>query len=149
MIRVVLFLVLVGLAALGAAWFADHPGDVAITWFGYRIETSVMLVAAAMLALVVAAILVWSILRALIASPPPMSKGMRERRATRGFLAITHGLVAVGAGDTATARKFARDASRLAPAEPLALLLSAQSAQMAGDPASAEAAFRAMAARDD
>jgi len=149
MIRVVLFLVLVGLAALGAAWFADRPGDVAITWLGYRIETSVMLVAAAILALVVLAILVWSILAALLASPRRVSQNLREHRATRGFLAITQGLVAVGAGDAAAARKFARDAARLAPAEPLALLLSAQSAQMAGDPASAEAAFRAMAARDD
>jgi len=149
MIRVVLFLVLVGLAALGAAWFADRPGDVAITWLGYRIETSVMLLAAAILALVALAILVWSILRALISSPHRVARSMREHRATRGFLAITHGLVAVGAGDAAAARKFARDAARLAPAEPLALLLSAQSAQMAGDPASAEAAFRAMAARDD
>ena len=36
MIRVVLFFVLVGLAAFGAAWLADRPGDVAITWLGWR-----------------------------------------------------------------------------------------------------------------
>ena len=43
MIRVVLFLVLVTLAAFGAAWLADRPGEVAITWLGWRIETSVMM----------------------------------------------------------------------------------------------------------
>ena len=45
MIRVVIFLVLVGLLALGAAWLADRPGDVVVTWQGLRIETSVMVLA--------------------------------------------------------------------------------------------------------
>ncbi len=36
MIRVVLFLVSVALIAVGFAWVADRPGEVAITWMGYR-----------------------------------------------------------------------------------------------------------------
>ena len=35
----------VAVVAAGFAWFADRPGDVAITWMGYRIETSVMVAA--------------------------------------------------------------------------------------------------------
>ena len=42
MIRVVIYLVIVGLLALGAVWLADRPGDVVITWQNQRIETSVM-----------------------------------------------------------------------------------------------------------
>ena len=34
MIRVILFLALVGLVALGVVWVADRPGEVAITWQG-------------------------------------------------------------------------------------------------------------------
>ena len=34
MIRVILFLALVALLALGVVWIADRPGDVAITWQG-------------------------------------------------------------------------------------------------------------------
>ena len=45
MIRVLLFLALVALMAFGVVWFADRPGDVAIVWQGYRIETSVMVAA--------------------------------------------------------------------------------------------------------
>jgi HemY protein len=45
MIRVLLFLALVALVALGAVWIADRPGDIAITWQGWRIETSVMVAA--------------------------------------------------------------------------------------------------------
>jgi len=32
MIRVLLFLALIVLLALGAVWLADRPGDVTITW---------------------------------------------------------------------------------------------------------------------
>ena len=50
MIRVVLFLIVVGALALGVAWLADRPGDVVITWQGMRIETSLMVLGAALLA---------------------------------------------------------------------------------------------------
>ncbi|TMJ51491.1 MAG: heme biosynthesis protein HemY, partial [Alphaproteobacteria bacterium] len=42
MIRVVVFLGLVCLVALGMVWLADRPGEVAITWLGWRIESSVL-----------------------------------------------------------------------------------------------------------
>ena len=45
MIRVVVFLAVIGLVAVGAVWLADRPGEVAITWQGYRLETSVAILA--------------------------------------------------------------------------------------------------------
>ena len=149
MIRVVLFLVSVAVIAAGFAWFADRPGDVAITWMGYRIETSVMVAALAVAALVLVAILLWSIVRGILRSPEQVSLFFRHRRAMKGYLAICRGLIAIGAGDLRIARKSADEAARLSPGDPLALLLTAQSAQMAGDRGAAERAFRAMSARDD
>jgi HemY protein len=67
----------------------------------------------------------------------------------KGYLAISRGLIAVGAGNLRLARKSADEAGRLSPRDPLTLLLSAQSAQMAGDRAGAENAFRVMASRED
>ncbi len=63
MIRVVLFLVAVLAIAAGFAWVADRPGDVSIVWMGYRVETSLMVAALAVAALVVVAIFLWSVLR--------------------------------------------------------------------------------------
>ncbi len=40
MIRVVIYLVIVGLLALAAAWLADRPGEVAITWQGWAAMNS-------------------------------------------------------------------------------------------------------------
>jgi len=60
MIRVVIFLLLIALAAIGEVWLADRPGDVAITWMGHRIETSVMVLAAAVAAVAAATTILWS-----------------------------------------------------------------------------------------
>jgi len=149
MIRVVIFLLAVAVLATGFVWFADRPGDVAITWMGYRIETSVMVAALAIAALLVVLMVVWTIVRAILRSPEQVSLFFRHRRAMKGYLAISRGLIAVGAGDLRLARKAADDAARLSPGDPLALLLAAQSAQMTGDRASAERAFRAMTRRED
>ena len=37
MIRIISFLILIGALALGVAWLADRPGDVVVTWQGWRI----------------------------------------------------------------------------------------------------------------
>ena len=144
MIRVVLFLVAVAFIAAGFVWVADRPGDVAITWMGYRVETSLMVAALAVAALVLVAMLAWSILRGIWRSPEQVSLFFRHRRAMKGYLAISRGLIAIGAGDLRLARRSADEAARLSPGDPLALLLTAQSAQMAGDRAVAERAFREM-----
>jgi HemY protein len=149
MFRVIIFLALVALIAFGAVWFADRPGDVAITWQGWRIETSVLVAVVGIAMLVVAAIALWSLVRTVLRSPDLIAMFLSHRRGVRGYLAISRGLVAVGAGDVRAARRAADEAERIAPGEPLALLLNAQCAQLAGDRASAELAFRTMAERDD
>ena len=63
MIRVVIFLIAVGLLAYGVALLADRPGDVVITWQGWRIETSLMVLVMAVLAAMALLALIWSLLR--------------------------------------------------------------------------------------
>ena len=46
MIRVALYLILVGAIAYGVALLADRPGGVVITWQGLRLETSLMVLGA-------------------------------------------------------------------------------------------------------
>ena len=150
MIRVLIFLVAVAGLALGVVWLADRPGGVVVTWLGYHVETSITVAVAALATLLVCAVLAWIILRALVRAPRAMSRARRASAAPRGrHRALSRGLVAIGAGDAQAARRFAAEARRLAPAEPLALLLSAQSAQIAGDREAAERTFRDMTTRED
>ena len=141
MIRVITFLLAIAILATGFVWFADRPGDLVITWPwldqiwpGHgRIETSVMVAALAVAALAIMLMVLWTIVRAILRSPEQMSLLVRHRRAAKGHLAISRGLIAIGAGDLLGARKSAEEAARLSLGHPLALLLTAQSAQMAGD----------------
>ncbi|WJR78497.1 heme biosynthesis HemY N-terminal domain-containing protein [Bradyrhizobium sp. NP1] len=149
MVRIILFLVLIALAAAGAAWMADQTGDIVLSWGGYRISATLPVFALGLGILVAAAIIVWSIITMLWRMPRRIRHGRRERRAARGRNAITQGLLAVGHGDASAARQHAEMARRHAGHDPLALLLHAQSAQLDGDRDGARAAFRAMAERDD
>jgi HemY protein len=149
MIRVLVYLVIVAVLAFGAVWFAERPGDVAITWQGRRIDTSVMVLAAAVAAIAVATVMAWSILRAILRAPDLVSRYLRIRRGERGYRAVSQGLIAVGSGDARAAKKFTAEAVRIAPREPLTLLLSAQTAQLSGDRDAAVATFQEMADRDD
>ncbi|MEA2990371.1 MAG: HemY protein [Alphaproteobacteria bacterium] len=149
MIRVLFYLVLVGLLAFAAVWLAERPGDVLITWQGWRIETSVLVLLVSVILFAVVAGLVWSIVRAILRAPATLRQHRRARRGERGYRAVSQGLIAVGSGDVRAARRLADEAIKLAPQEPLTLLLSAQSSQLAGDRASAERTFHVMATRDD
>ena len=149
MYRIILFLVLIALAAAGAAWVADQGGDVALSWGGWRVETSLPVFALALGVTIIAAMLAWTILRALWRTPERLKRRSRERRQARGRHAITQGLLAIGHGDSAAARRHAVVARRNAAQDPLALLLHAQSAQLDGDREGAQRAFRAMAERED
>src|SRR6266576_3208998 len=149
MYRIILFLALIALAAAGAAWVADQTGDVVLSSGGWRIETSLPVFALALGVTVVAAMLAWSTLRGVWRTPERIKRARRERRHARGRHAITHGLLAIGHGDSTAARLPADVARRHATHDPLALLLHAQSAQLDGDRDGARAAFRAMAERED
>jgi HemY protein len=149
MIRIVLFLVLIALAAAGAAWVAEQAGDVTLSWGGWRAATTLPVFALALGVVIVAAMFLWSILVSLLRTPERIRRSARERRHARGRHAITQGLLAIGHGDAAAARQHADAARRHAGSDPLALLLHAQSAQLDGDRAGAQRAFRAMAERED
>src|SRR2546430_29460 len=121
----------------------------AIPGQGRRTDTSVMGLAAAVAAIAVATVMLWSILRAILRAPDVVSRYMRIRRGERGYRAVSQGLIAVGSGDARAAKKFTAEAVRIAPREPLTLLLSAQTAQLSGDRDAAVATFQEMADRDD
>jgi HemY protein len=149
MLRIILFLVLIALAAAGAAWIAEQSGAVVLSGNGWRIERSLPEFVFSLGVIIVAAVLAWSILRGLWRTPARISRARRERRHARGRHAITHGLLAIGHGDSSAARAHADVARRHAANDPLALLLHAQTAQLDGDREGAQRAFRAMAERKD
>src|SRR4051812_26811544 len=149
MLRIVIFLVLIALAAAGAAWVADQPGDLVLTAGSFRATTTLPRFVFLLGLFAAAVVLVWSLLTMAWRAPGRLRRRRHEKRHARGRHAITHGLLAIGHGDTALARRHADTARRLAANDPLALLLHAQSAQLEGNRDEAQRVFRAMAERED
>ncbi len=142
------FLKVAALVAI-AVWLANRPGDVAIDWLGWRIETTVGLMALAIFLMLVVAAIGYRLWRSLLRAPRALTEASRNRRRTAGYRALTHGMVAVAAGDQDEAGRQARKAGGLLREPPLTLLLSAQAAQLGGDERAASGYFEAMLERPE
>ena len=92
---------------------------------------------------------VWSALRALWSSPAAVGRLLNRRRQKRGLDALSSGIIAIGAGDGSLAIRYAGQARKALPNEPLTHLLRAQTAQLTGDRATSRRIFEAMLASPD
>ncbi len=149
MIRVLVFFAIVAALAFGATWLADHPGSVLISWGGRDVQFSTLTGIVALIAAAFLLLIAWSLLRLLLNLPAVMAVTGRARKRTRGLRALSRGLMAVGAGDAVAAQRHAREAGRLLPQDPMAMLLTAQVAQLSGDRAEAARLFSAMLEYDE
>ena len=130
-------------------WFADNPGIVTLTWRGVEYQVSVMVAIGIVAAVAIVWSIVWGLLRFVLRIPSLMSLAARARRREKGLAAVSRGLIAVNTGDVRAAGKHAADANRLLANEPMAKLLTAQAAQLAGDRERAVAAYNAMLEHPD
>jgi HemY protein len=150
MIRLLLFLVLAAALGWGAVWLSDQPGgEVTLEWLGWRVETSGAVLAIVALVLAAVVTVLWRIVRILWTAPGRIGEARRRSRRMKGYKALTHGMVAVAAGDPEEARRQARKAASLLDEPPLTLLLSAQSAQLNGDEQAAKRFFTQMLEREE
>ena len=96
MIRVVIFLVIVGALALGVAWMADRPADVVITWPWLNqvwpghggIRTSLIVLVAAIVVTMAVVALLWSLLSVALRSPFILRRHSTAARGERAYEAI-------------------------------------------------------------
>jgi HemY protein len=146
MIRILFYLVVVLALGLGFAWLADRPGDMVVTFSGYRYQVSLMVAAVGIVAVVAATMIAWWLVRSIWNSPYAIARHFRVRRRDRGYQALSTGMIAAGAGDAALARRKGKKAGKLinADQEPLIHLLEAQTALLEGDHDAARRKFEAM-----
>lgn len=144
MLRIVLFLAVLLAVAFGVSTLADTPGHLQLQWGDTEYRVSLLVGIAALLGVTLVAMLVWGLLRLVFRLPSMLGLYNRMRRQARGQDALARGLIAVGTGNLRDAERHARDSQRLLGQAPLALLLQAQAAQLAGDSAKATQSFKSM-----
>ena len=145
---VVYFLVIAALAAV-LSWLADNPGSIIVNWQGYIWNTDVFELAIILSILAALTILLWTALRSIWQSPAAIGNFFNRRREKRGLEALSSGMIAIGAGDRSLATRYAIQARKSLPNEPMTHLLRAQAAQLAGDRSTSRRIFEAMLASPD
>ncbi len=146
MIRILIYVLLIGLLAFGFAWLADRPGDMVVTFDGYQYQVSLMMAAVIVTAIVAAIMITWWLLKALWYSPYTVTRYFRVRQRDRGYQALSSGLIAAGSGDAVRARSLKKQAAKLinSDQEPLIHLLEAQALELEGNPAGAREKYEKM-----
>jgi len=144
MFRIVLAVLAILLMGAGFALLADYPAELVLSLPHWRISLS----PAAALALLVALVLLLGLaagLLKMLAAPFCWPLAWRRQKQAQARQALSTGLLAAFAGDTATAKAQAALAQAVLPAEkePLTALLQAQIAelQQAQKPFFAQAAY--------
>jgi len=144
MLRFLIYFLVIAALSGAAAWFAERPGTLSMSWMGYEIETTFLFAVIVVLMITITLIAAWVLLRGLIDAPGALADFFRLRRQRRGYDALSRGMIAVGSGDAEAAARHAAEAGRLIASEPMAQLLKAQTAQMKGDRRSAVRVFESM-----
>ncbi len=141
MFRLIVILIVAGLAALAAVWLADHDGTLTLTITGYEIRMAAT-TGAVLLLLLVAAVYVG--IRLILRGPARLSRYFAARRARNAFHELSKGLIAAAAEDAHEAEHAEHHVERLLGAQPLVLLLKAEAARLTGDAAREEGVYRSM-----
>ncbi|HUS95514.1 MAG TPA: heme biosynthesis HemY N-terminal domain-containing protein [Hyphomicrobiaceae bacterium] len=149
MLRLVAYLLVVATLAFGLSWLSDNPGSIVINWRGWIWETDVFQIAIILAVLAAFLIMVWSAVRGVWQSPAAIGNFLNRRREKRGLEALSSGMIAIGAGDKALATRYAVQARKALPNEPMTHLLRAQAAQLSDDRATSRRIFEAMLASPD
>ncbi|HXC55555.1 MAG TPA: heme biosynthesis HemY N-terminal domain-containing protein [Rhizomicrobium sp.] len=144
MIRLLGILIAAGLLAGGIAWIADRQGELVFTLDAYEIHMSAAATIGLGVLFTALVVVLARLITTLITSPGAIGAWFNARRMRRGNDSLSHGLLAVAAGDIHEARRHADRARGILGAHPLALLLQAQTASIEGDGNTQRHAYRAM-----
>ncbi|WP_404401161.1 heme biosynthesis protein HemY [Pelagibacterium halotolerans] len=144
MTRLVVYLTLSLILALGIAWLIAMPGTVLIDFGSYRLEPGLGTAIGVVIAFMVLTILAWAIVRRILEAPRTLARHAAHRRHEAGVEALSDGLIALQAGELTKARSLARDARSKLPENAAAQLLEARAELALGDLAAAREHYRAL-----
>lgn len=149
MFRAIRFIVIAALLLALAWWIGTIPGTLTAHSGRVTVQTSVPV---AILILAVIAVLLSFLLRLVFhlrRAPGGIGSWRSGRRQKQGEIAVQRGIVALAAGDGVAAQAAAVQARKQLGDTPLVLLLTAESARLAGKTAQAKAAFQQLTGHKD
>lgn len=154
-LKIALFILSIGLLALGASWVIETGSDLQITFGQWELTLTPLATVFAgfaallglwlVLKLIGLAIAVW---RFLNGDETAISRYFDRSRERKGFQALADGMMALASGEPRVALARAAKAEKYLQRPELTRLLTAQAAEAAGDRKKALEAYKALVADD-
>ncbi|WP_322867424.1 heme biosynthesis protein HemY [Aquicoccus sp. G2-2] len=155
LLKIIVFVVIIAAAALGAGQLLEMDGGVRIAFAGQEFNLTPL---KAVIALVILVLLVWlvirlagllvALLRFLNGDETAISRWFDRNRERKGYDAFSEGMVALAAGEGRLALAKASKAERYLRKPELTSLLTAQAAEQAGDKRKAEEVYKLLLRHD-
>lgn len=134
MLRALWFFAKVAVLCGLVVWLTLQPAQwVSITGFGYEVQIQASFLLAVVALILYLATRIDRVWRAFVSMPRLYRRYRRAARREKGYHTLTHGLVAIAAGDAEGAERLSKRAENLIPHTPLTKLLTAQAALLNGN----------------
>jgi HemY protein len=153
LLKIVLFVVIIAAAALGAGMIMETEGGVRIAVGATEFNLGPLQAVIALVALVVALWLLLKVISFLVAvgrflngDETAISRYFDRNRERKGYAALAEGLMALASGEERVAMAKAAKAEKFLRRPELTNLITAQAAEMAGDRKKAEAMYKKLLA---
>lgn len=155
MTKIILFVVAVAAATLGAVWLLEVDGGVQITLGGMEFTLGAL---QSVIGAVLVVSVVWigfrliglslALIRFINGDETALSRYFDRNRERRGFQALSEGMMALASGDGREAMTKAQRAEKLLNKPELTNLVLAQGAEMSGDRKKAEQVYKRLLKND-
>ncbi len=155
LVKIVIFVAVIAAASLGAMYLLESEGGIQISAFGQEVVLSPLKSVLALLALLVAAYVLFKVVSFLIAllrfingDETAISRYFDRNRERKGYKALSEGMMALASGEGKLAIAKAEKAQKYLQSRELTDLLMAQAAEEAGDGAKAEKVYKRLVQND-
>lgn len=155
LVKIVIFMALVALAALGAGFLMETDGGIQVTALGVEYTLGPLESVIALAVLLVGLWLTLKLLSLLVAvwrflngDETALSRYFDRNRERKGFQALSEGMMALASGEGRAALAKAEKAHKYLDTPELTDLLVAQAAELAGDRRKAEETYKKLLAHE-
>ncbi|MGH1425907.1 MAG: heme biosynthesis protein HemY [Pseudooceanicola sp.] len=155
LVKIILFVVIVAAATLGASYLLEMDGGVRIAFGGMEFNLTPI---KSVIAIIVLIFAVWvflklfalliALLRFINGDETALSRYFDRNRERKGFQALREGMIALASGEARLAMAKATRAQKLLDSPELTNLVTAQAAEMVGDRRKAEEAYKMLLTDD-
>lgn len=154
-VKIAVFIALVGLATLAASYLLELEGGVRIVMAGFEINLTPL---KAVVALALLVLLIWAfmklagvlvaVLKFINGDETALSRHFDRSRQDKGYRALSEGMLALASGEGDVAMSKAAQAEKYLRKPALTNLITAQAAEMAGDRGKAEEVYKRLLQND-